>query len=117
MAMLSFGILCLYGAIGFLDTLHFRRVSWKPPTAGISKAFSMCSALPNRAQKNLLVPFAVHLFTKENMITPEGKQIRAYPRLRFAGDSLQDPSESWSDIRIKVWPVSSGVLASVCCCC
>lgn len=119
MAMLSFGILCLYGAIGFLDTLHFRRVSSETPNGGnIQSVLDVfCAPLIAHTEKTYSAPFAVHLFTKENMITPEGKQIRAYPHLRFAGDSLQDPSESWSDIRTKVWPVSSGVLASVCHCC
>ena len=34
LAMLSFGVLCLYGTVGFLDTLHFRAVSAANPTGG-----------------------------------------------------------------------------------
>ncbi len=116
-AMLSFGILCLYGAIGFLDTLHFRRVSVETPNGSNIQSVldTLCTPLIAHTEKTYSAPFAVHLFTKENMITLDGKQVRDYPRLRFAGETLQDPNESWSDIQAKgltglLWGLGVGLL-------
>ncbi|MBI3756974.1 MAG: ABC transporter permease [Deltaproteobacteria bacterium] len=117
MAMLSFGILCLYGAIGFLDTLHFRKISSATPNGGnIQSVLDVfCTPLIAHTEKTYSAPFAVHLFTKENMTTPDGKPVRNYPRLRFAGETLQDPSEKWSDIQAKsltglLWGLGVGLL-------
>jgi len=103
-AMLSFGILSLYATIGFLDTLHFRKVSPEVPAGGDIQSVLdvVCAPLIAHREKTYSAPFAIYQFTKENMTTPDGKQVREYPRLRFAGVSVQDPQEKAADIRTKL---------------
>src|SRR5262245_50911293 len=104
MAMLSFAILCVYGVIGFLDTLHFRFTSATNPTAGRVQSVldRLSTPLVERAEKTYSAPFATHLYTKETVLTPEGHQVRVYPRLQYAGRHLHDPSERWPDIRARL---------------
>ena len=66
-AMLSFAILCLYGAVGFLDTLHFRVTTSSSPSAGrIQSVLDLiCTSLIARTEKTYSAPFATHLYTKE----------------------------------------------------
>jgi peptide/nickel transport system permease protein len=116
-AMVSFGILCLYGAIGFLDTLHFRKVTQDIPNGGNIQSVLdvLCTPLIAHTEKTYSSPFAIHSFAKENLTTPDGKQLRAYPRLQFAGSHLQDPSDKQADIKAKLlrsvgWGFAVGVL-------
>jgi peptide/nickel transport system permease protein len=101
MAMLSFAMLCVYGAIGFLDTLHFRFTAATNPTAGRVQSVldRLSTPLVERAEKTYSAPFATHLYTKETVLTPDGRQARVSPRLQYAGRHLDDPSERWPDIR------------------
>ena len=116
-AMASFGILCLYGTIGFLDTLHFRQVSPEAPKGGnIQSVLDVfCAPLIANTERTYSAPFAVFSFAKENIITPDGRQIREYPRLQFAGNSLQDPNDKIFDVRAKLfhgigWGLGIGAL-------
>ncbi|MSQ47289.1 MAG: ABC transporter permease [Deltaproteobacteria bacterium] len=99
-AMISFCILGCYAAIGFLDTLHFRVVSASTPNGeGIQSVLDRLSApLVERTEKTYSAPFATHLFAKETMQTPDGRQIRDFPRLQHAGTHLLNPDDKWSDI-------------------
>ena len=99
-AMLSFAILCLYGAVGFLDTLHFRVTASSSPSAGrIQSVLDLiCTSLIARTEKTYSAPFATHLYTKETLLTPDGRQIRDYPRLQYAGSHLGESHERWPDI-------------------
>jgi peptide/nickel transport system permease protein len=118
-AMISFCILGCYAAIGFLDTLHFRVVSSSTPTGeGIQSVFDLlCAPLVERTEKTYSAPFATHLFAKETMQTPDGRQTRDYPRLQHAGSHLPSPAnpdEKWSDIEKRIliglgWGLSIGV--------
>lgn len=104
LAMLSFGILCLYGAIGFLDTLHFRLTSPDNPAGGnIQSVLDLvCTSLIERTEKTYSAPFATHLYSKGTLLTPDGQQIRDYPRLQHAGTHVQQPDEHWPDIRSRL---------------
>jgi peptide/nickel transport system permease protein len=117
LAMLSFGVLCLYGAVGFLDTLHFRVVSQATPGGGnIQSVLDLaCRSLVQRTEKTYSAPFATHLYAKETMLTPDGQQVRAYPRLQYAGTHLSDASERWPDVRQRlvtglVWGLGIGAV-------
>jgi peptide/nickel transport system permease protein len=103
-AMLSFGILCVYGTVGFLDTLHFRKVSRETPSGGTVQSVLdvLCAPLVAQREKTYSAPFAIHLFTKENLTTPDGRQVREYPRLKFAGSTLGDVSERRLDIQTRL---------------
>jgi len=116
-AMVSFGVLCLYGTIGLLDTLHFRRVSPDTPSGGNVQSVLdvLCAPLLANTEKTYSAPFAVYSFTKENTVTPDGKQVREYPRLQFAGSYLLDAADKAADIQVKLfygmgWGLGIGVL-------
>ena len=71
LAMLSLGVLCLYGGVGFLDTLHFRQVSSANPSGGDIQSLLdvVCRPLVQRPEKTYSAPFATHLFSKETVLT------------------------------------------------
>jgi peptide/nickel transport system permease protein len=116
LAMVSFGILCLYGTIGFLDTLHFRLLTKETPEGGDVQSVLdvLCAPLIEQREKTYSAPFAIYSFAKENVPTADGGQIRAYPRLQFAGSFLQEPSEQWQDIQTELflglrWGITVGL--------
>ena len=115
-AMISFCILGCYATVGFLDTLHFRVISSSIPNGeGIQSVLDLLSApLVERTEKTYSAPFATHLFAKETIQTPDGSQVRDYPRLQYAGSHLLNPDDKWSDIGKRIliglgWGLSSGV--------
>jgi peptide/nickel transport system permease protein len=116
-AMVCFGILCCYGLIGFLDTLHFRPVSAGATNGGNIQSVldTLCYPLITRGEKTYSAPFATHLFSKETVVLPDGRQIREYPRLQHVGSHLSDPTAHHSDVRTKVfvglaWGLASGAV-------
>jgi peptide/nickel transport system permease protein len=117
LAMLSFGVLCLYGAVGFLDTLHFRVVSQANASGGnIQSVLDLvCRSLVQHTEKTYSAPFATHLYAKETMLTADGQQVRVYPRLQYAGTHLSDASQRWPDVRQRlvtglVWGLGIGAV-------
>jgi len=116
-AMVSFGVLCLYGTIGFLDTLHFRKVSQEMPSGGNIQSMLdvFCAPLIANTERTYSSPFSVYSFMKENIIAPDGKQVREYPRLQFAGNDLQNPNDKTADLRSKFllgvgWGIAVGTV-------
>jgi peptide/nickel transport system permease protein len=114
-AMLCFGVLCCYGVIGFLDTLHFRPVSAETPHGGSIQSVldALCQPLIERREKTYSAPFATHLFAKETVVLADGRQAREYPRLQHAGSHLPDPAARDGDVTAKllaglVWGLVSG---------
>jgi len=120
-AMLCFGVLCVYATVGFLDTLHYREVTAENPAGGnIRSALdAVCQPLVDQREKTYSKPFATHSFQMETM-ERDGKQIRDYPRLRFAGKNLANPEAEWSgDIQSRVvqgllWTVLCAVVFFAC---
>jgi peptide/nickel transport system permease protein len=97
LAMVSFGILCLYGTVGLLDTLHFRTHATAGDIRSLLDVF--CASLVQRSEETYSAPFAIHLYTKETVLLPDGRQIRVRPRLQYAGQHLQSPGERRADIQ------------------
>src|SRR5689334_19872306 len=81
-AMLSFGILCLYFIVGFLDTLHYKENSGERAGQTLSVLDRICMPLRERVETTYSAPLAIHQYTKETMADAEGHQIRDYPRLK-----------------------------------
>jgi peptide/nickel transport system permease protein len=116
MAMFSFGLLCLYGTVGLLDSMHFRLTSADNPHASSIRSVLdlVCQPLIAATEKTYSAPFATHLFSKETVQTAEG-QMRVYPRLQHAGSHLLEPAaESGPDIRTRLlgglgWGLLSGL--------
>ena len=104
-AMVCFGILSCYSVIGFLDTLHFRSVSANSPNGGSIQSVldRLCHPLIERGEKTYSAPFATHLFSKETVVLADGRQVREYPRLQYAGSHLPDSTTRRSDVVMKLW--------------
>jgi peptide/nickel transport system permease protein len=107
-AVAALVILSAYTVVGLLDSVHFRMAL--PTQAGQQEAqyagdvLSLLDELlgPVRTQVETTysAPFATHLYTKEYMLDENGREVRDYPRLKYAGASLADPvAEKWPDIR------------------
>ncbi len=80
-------VLAFYIAIGLLDTLHFNpRVDSADDgrtvySTEVLSAFDVVAGtLRTQREKTYSAPFATHLYSKENITTADGRQIRDYPR-------------------------------------
>lgn len=98
--MAALVVLAVLLAIGLLDSLHFR-----PAVAGTGKngeksyavevlsLFDVLVApLRERKEKSYSAPLAAHLFAKQTVELPDGRQVREYPRLVHGGAHLRDPA-------------------------
>jgi peptide/nickel transport system permease protein len=116
--MSALTVLAVFVVVGLLDTLHYR------PAIGakdgkVIYAVEVRSVLdrvvePLRTQreKTYSAPLATHLFAKETVVLPDGRETREYPRLRFGGAHLKDPGGDWAaDVsRRAVWGFAAGTV-------
>ncbi len=105
MGMAAMVVLAAYMAIGVLDSLHYRPALPAEPGQPVQYSNEVLSVLdalagPLRTQveKTYSEPFATHLYAKENLQLPDGRQVRDYPRLRYGGAHLEDPDRKAADI-------------------
>lgn len=105
LAMASAVILAAYVVVGLLDSVHFRKPL--PVTHGEVVQYSveiqslldeLTTAMHKRVEKTYSAPFALYLFSKENIETADGTVIRDYPRLLYGGAHLKDVQERAADI-------------------
>lgn len=112
LAMVSLIILSIYVAIGLMDSIIWSdasrdndgnilknddgKVIYEP--LSLSLLDRMCSSLREKTEKSYSKPLATRLFSKEAIETPEGRIIRDYPRLMYAGLHLGSEDEKASDI-------------------
>ena len=96
--MVGLTVLALFVAVGLLDSAHFRPRLMGAPGAPATYAVEVLSTLDvvleplrTRREKTYSAPFATHLFAKEMIELPDGRQIRDFPRLKYGGASLADP--------------------------
>jgi peptide/nickel transport system permease protein len=99
-------ILAVYVGIGLLDSLHY--VERLPDEPGKAAQYSgevksvldkLLTPLRENVEKTYSAPFATHLYAKETMIGPDGRELRDYPRLKHGGAHLSDPdTEFWPDV-------------------
>ncbi|MDH4150325.1 MAG: ABC transporter permease [Betaproteobacteria bacterium] len=103
-------VLVPFVLIGLLDSLHYRAAL--PSSDGkVIYATAVRSALdrvlePLRAtrEKTYSAPFATHLYAKETVQLPDGREARIYPRLRHGGAHLADPhAERGRDVALKAF--------------
>ena len=100
LAMSALVVLSFYVSVGLLDSVHFRQAL--PTQAGqtevhysgeeLSLLDLIAMPLRQHEEKTYSAPFATHLYTKETM-EENGKEVRDYPRLQFAGAYLKDPEK------------------------
>jgi peptide/nickel transport system permease protein len=103
-------VLGAYVLIGLLDSLHYRpalepgddlRGEAVYSTEVLSILDWWLTPLRERQEKTYSAPFATRLYAKETLELPDGRQLRAYPRLRYGGAHLQDPErERAADIAL-----------------
>ena len=100
--MVSLLVLSLFLVVGLLDTLHYRAALPEKDngqtvyTPEVLSAFdALASGLRSRTEKTYSAPLAAYLYAKESMETPDGKILRDYPRLKFGGAHLADPSREY----------------------
>jgi len=95
-AMVSFGIVCCYAAVGLVDSIHVRAFSREGEPRGevVSLLDLVCRPLGRSSEKTYSAPFAVRSLSKENVRGPDGAARRAFPRLTFAGSHLGDGADA-----------------------
>lgn len=111
LAVASLVVLGVYTMTGLLDSVHFRQaLDMQKGQVDVQYSGEVISLLdlllgPMRTQeeKTYSAPFATRLFTKETVIGADGEKIRTWPRLKFGGAHLTDPStQKGPDIRQRV---------------
>jgi len=113
--MSALTILIFFLVVGLLDTVHFRPVLDHKTNDG-EKIYSVevlslldivVTPLRTHVEKTYSAPLASHLYAKETIELPDGKQVRAFARLEYGGAHLQNPeTEHIGDI---VWRGTTGL--------
>jgi len=111
-------VLGAYVAVGLVDSVHFRLPAGEAKNgevhyAGESLSLLDLAAAPLRegVEKTYSAPLAITLFVKETVERPDGTRARDYPRLRYGGAHLDDPSEHAADVALRVvWGAGQGAL-------
>ena len=90
--------------LALLDSLHYRPIVSGPKAKEVVYAPQVKSLLDvvlgdmaQAKEKSYSAPFAIYALNKENLEV-DGKPVRTYPRLQFAGKHLQTEEQRWSDI-------------------
>jgi len=99
MGLASAVVLGAFVLTGLLDSVHFHPLL-EPQSQAASRYSSevlslfdrLAMPLRERVEKTYSAPFATHLYAKETMTLPDGRQVRDYPRLQFGGAHLKHPA-------------------------
>jgi len=110
LAMSSCIILLTFAAIGFLDSIHFRKAvdvrsdgTLRYSNEAVSLFDQLVLPLKNNTEKTYSAPFAIQLYAKENIEAADGTVSRAYPRLKYGGAHLENTNLSVAnDIKSRV---------------
>ena len=104
LAMSSCIILLTFAAIGFLDSIHFRKAidvrsdgTLRYSNEAVSLFDQLVLPLKNNTEKTYSAPFAMQLYAKENVEAADGTVSRAYPRLKYGGAHLDNANLSLVD--------------------
>ncbi len=102
-------ILSIYVGIGLLDSLHY--VERLPGPEGKPAQYSgevrstldwLLQPLRDNVEKTYSAPFATRLYAKETVAGADGRETRAYPRLKHGGAQLADPDlDFWPDVLLR----------------
>ena len=100
--MSALTVLVFFVAVGLLDSLHYRPAL--PAAEGATRYYAvevlslfdrLAEPLRTRREKTYSEPLGTHLYAKESIDLPDGRQVRDYPRLVHGGAHLQDPERDW----------------------
>ena len=101
--MSALTVLVFFLAVGLLDSLHYR--SALPAAQGETRYYSVevlslfdriAEPLRARREKTYSEPLATHLYAKETLDLPDGRQVRDFPRLTYGGSHLENPEADWA---------------------
>jgi len=105
-AMIAMVILFFYAFIGLIDSIHFQVMRQTDNVYTYTQIESLLDIivgpLARHDEKTYSAPFATHLYNKSIVSLPNGKEVRAYPRLRYGGAHLKDPSDRSADITLRI---------------
>lgn len=107
--MSAFVVIGFYVLVALLDSIHYREpLPVLDDQQTIHYSQDVRSALDfifvgvhKRSEKTYSSPFALQLFTKENMQDENDNLYRGYPELKHAGQHLEDPANQRQDLVIK----------------
>lgn len=100
--MAALTVLSVFVVVGLLDSVHFREAL---PDKGGKRIYAVevkslldvvAGSLRLRREKTYSAPLATHLYAKETMELADGRQTRAFPRLKHGGAHLADPGADWA---------------------
>ena len=111
LAMSAAIILVIYIVVGLLDSVHFhpRLETLKSSDTIYSTEVTslldlVLDDLHQNTERTYSAPLASYSFAKEMIDLPDGKQVRAYARLKYGGSHLDDPEfDSLVDIIKKIF--------------
>lgn len=97
--MAALTLLLFFIIIGLLDSIHFRPALENKHDNGkqiysvevLSLYDVIATPLRTRVEKTYSAPLAAHLYAKETVELPDGRQVREFSRLEFGGAHLQHP--------------------------
>ena len=98
--MSAFTLLLFFVVIGLLDSVHFRPALEGKNSKGeqiysvevLSVFDAIATPLRTRVEKTYSAPLSAHLYAKETVELPDGRQVREFSRLQFGGSHLEDPN-------------------------
>jgi len=96
LGVISALLLMVFVITGLLDSLHFREKIPKTNhyAAQVESVLDvLLQPIGQFEEKTYSAPFATHLYSKELLQGADGKPIRAYPRLKYAGTHLSSPEK------------------------
>jgi peptide/nickel transport system permease protein len=109
-------VLAVFTAIGLLDSMHFRASLSPGPDGQVRYASEVSSVLDlalgaaRRTERSYSAPLAAQAYVKETLTDADGRQQRAYPRLKHGGVHLASPDEWLGDVLTRA---ATGALAGL----
>jgi len=98
-------VLAAFLAVGLLDSLHYRERLPGEPGQAAQYAGEVLSALDwlltdlrTQTEKTYSAPLATHLYVKESLKGPDGREARDYPPLRYPGTHLLGTDKVGQDV-------------------
>jgi len=101
-------VLAVYVAIGVMDSIHMHLPLAEASPQGqrqyspqvVSVLDVLLTRLRKDDEKSYSAPFSTHLYVKETIELPGGGVTRQYPKLKYGGAGLSDPSQKGIDIAL-----------------
>lgn len=90
------GILCIYGVIGLLDTVHFKVNSHNHHVKSLLDV--ILSPWDTAFEKTYSAPFAKTLYTPEVVVKPDGSLTELYPLLKYPGQHWLGTDKAGRDV-------------------